>query len=214
MIKSEINKHNMYKAVLTSLRQSQGSISKIPVFAKVVDEFAQKIKEIEELDITYQNVRKGAFDHKERVRGELIEAHMKLSSAIYVYGKRNEIFKLTDRTKVNRSKLKTARELDFLQWARILFNDAQENKEALVDFGIDEKEIEKLGNLVQAFEDAMKSMSVKTARRSSSRERLRDLFNEVDEIVKDSLDRLIELIKDEDDSGYMHYQASRMIKDL
>lgn len=204
----------MYKAVLTSLRQSQGSISKIPVFAKVVDEFAQKIKEIEELDITYQNVRKGAFDHKERVRGELIEAHMKLSSAIYVYGKRNEIFKLTDRTKVNRSKLKTARELDFLQWARILFNDAQENKEALVDFGIDEKEIEKLGNLVQAFEDAMKSMSVKTARRSSSRERLRDLFNEVDEIVKDSLDRLIELIKDEDDSGYMHYQASRMIKDL
>jgi hypothetical protein len=214
MIKSEENKYSMYKAVKGVLLEDKDTISAIPAFSKVFEEYNQLLEKLSKTEIEYQSVAKGATATKNQFRSELVSKTISIAAALYVFARQNKNEQLKAISRLTPSGLKLMRDLDLAQKATVIFEEAQKHKQTLVDFGIDELEIKELADLDAAYRKALAQQGDKQAQKKAARQRLRELFDEVDEFLKETLDYMIEVVKTENSEFYNKYQIARMIKDL
>lgn len=214
MIKREENKYSMYQGITQVLEDQKETIAKIPAFALSMTDFNGVLEQISDRDKKYQTISKGATAAKDEAEDKLVEAVIAVSSALYVYGRRNKNDELKAVAKITPSSLKKMRDSDLLQKAKTIHENAVANQQSLPDFGVTQADVEDLKAKVTAFEEAFGSKESKVAESKSARKELGELFDEADELLYEELDNMIELVKDADPEFYNKYQSARVIKDL
>lgn len=214
MIKSEENKYSMYTAVKAVLLEDMDTITKIPAFATIFKEYELLLEEIYRAESQFQNVTKGATATKQETRSELIRKTISIAAAIYVYGRQADIETLKARTRLTPSQLKLMRDIDLSQKAKMILDDVKAEQKNLIDFGINQADIIELETAINDYDKALAQQCDKTAQKRAAKQRLRELFDQTDEFLKETLDYMIKAIKSENTLLYDKYQIARMIKDL
>ena len=214
MIKSEENKFSMYTAVKAVLLEDMDTISKIPAFATIFKEYEVLLEEIYQAESQFQNVTKGATATKREARSGLIRKTISIAAAVYVYGRQTNNEKLKARTRLTPSQLKLMRDIDLSQKTKMILDDTKAEQQNLANFGIDEADIKDLENAINAYDKALAQQGDKTAQKRAAKQRLRELFDQTDEFLKETLDYMIEAVKSDNSELYDKYQIARMIKDL
>ncbi|MBN2547368.1 MAG: hypothetical protein JXB50_16310 [Spirochaetes bacterium] len=215
MTKREINKYSMYKSLLTVLNGSKEKIVNIEGLKTSSDELTAVTAEISETDIRYKNLTKGARDDKYSSKESLITSLLKTANVLYVYAKKNDNFPLKEKSDLTESGLKKIRENELLQKAKTVVETAEQNagETAAIHKEFSE-ELKKLKESLTVYEASIGSHSSKTTEKQASREALTEAFKKADDIIKEQLDPLIELIREKEIDLYNQYYAARTIKDL
>lgn len=91
---------------------------------------------------------------------------------------------------------------------------AQANSAALVPYGISGADIETLVTSLESYRKQREEQQLKLAESKAAREMLYGSFDKADEILREEIDPLVELLQTTDVEFYNHYQAARVTKDL
>ncbi|MBN2546178.1 MAG: hypothetical protein JXB50_10305 [Spirochaetes bacterium] len=215
MTKKENNKYAMYKSLLTVLDENREKINAIEGLKIISTELVDIIVKINEIDNRYKNLSKGAADNKYNSKDILIAALLKTANVLYVYAKRTDNFPLKEQSDLTESGLKKGRDNELLQKAKTTIENAKKNSVEITSLHKDfNEDLKKLEELLTGFEDSISNQSSKSTEKQASREALTEGFKKADDIIKEQLDPLIELIREKDIDLYNQYYAARTIKDL
>jgi len=215
MTKREVNKYTMYKSLLTVLDENREKIGESEGLKTLSAELAEIIGKISETDNRYKNLSKGATSDKYNSKDSLIASLLKTGNVLYVYAKRTDNFPLKEKCDLTESQLKRIRENELLQKAKTVVENAELNAGEIAPFHKEiNEDLKNLKELLTAFEGSINNQSSKSTEKQASREALTEGFKKADDIIKDQLDPLIELIREKDIDIYNQYYAARTIKDL
>jgi len=215
MTKKEKNKYSMYKSLMTVLDENREKIKNSEGLKTVSAELAEVIGKLSEIDNRYKNISKGATSGKYNSKATLIAALLKTANVLYVYAKRTENFPLKEQSDLTESGLKKGRDNELLQKTKTVIENAGQNTGEITPFHKDiNNDLKNLKELLTVFEGSINNQSSKSTEKQASREALTEAFKKTDDIIKDELDPLIELIRAVDIDLYNQYYAARTIKDL
>lgn len=204
----------MYQGVATVLDEGKDTLAKIPALVELHEEFQQVLDQISEKDKKYLNVSKGATADKDEAEDKLIEALVTVSASLYVYARRSKQENIKSLSRIRPSALKKMRDSELAQKALTIYETANEHKEQLSKYGVDQAIVDGLKTKITNFENAMGTKESKFAESKAARQELGELFDVADDVLKEDLDYLVELTKDHSPEFYNKYQAARVIKDL
>ena len=214
MTKVEQNKFAMYCAIESILGNFTSDIETKPLLKDIADAFKSDLQEIRDKDNTYLNVKKGSTADKDSAEEELIEELLAKGGALHVIARKKNDGNLKLLSDVKRSNLKHLRDTELMQRAKLILESFKENQEELKNHGMTDTSLTELENAVNDYEDAVNNRDTKHAEGKASRKDLKALFTETDDILKNELDRLMEMVKDDSEEFYNQYKAARTIKDL
>ena len=204
MNKREENKYTMYKAVEKILDDN----------ISIINKFKEALNNLSAIDNQYLTITKGASDKKKNSEKQLIKYLINISSALYVYGRKEGNEDLMSVSKINKSMLKKVRDTGLLQIAKAIYQKANENKDNIKDYGISDTNITDFNSILKAYDESLSSMESRGAQSKAARKTLSDEFNNVDEILKEDIDKLARILNDKNPVFYEDYKSSRVIKDI
>jgi hypothetical protein len=215
MNKKESNKYSMYRYVCEVLKENKNLFSGIPALITSAESFEKCFSEISEIDARLTNAAKGTSFEKQNTEDDLSDSVVKIGGILYVAGIALKNEKLKAVSSVTYTELKRMRENDFLQKAKLIFKNSEENFQTLktMHTGIEDEIRELEQNLIE-YEKAMNEKGGKSAESHAARTALDAAFEKADSILKEQLDNLVELLRAKNPDFYNAYISSRVIKDL
>jgi len=214
MTKKQENKRSMYGAVMATLDANNSIIAGVPALANAKADFDRLVKQIDERSIQKREALAGKKVIKDKAEEELIAATIKVSAAAVAFASRNRKIDLKAKADVTPSRLRQMRVTELVNKAIAIHDAAGEVITELTDYGINEQSLVDLNRMITVFDGAIKSREVSLADRSSAGIDLAKLFEDVDLLLKEQIDKLIELVKPDNKQFYDAFQAARVIKDL
>jgi hypothetical protein len=214
MTKVEQNKYSMFSAIESILGKFQPMIGSQPMLKECSDNFTNVLDELRDKDNTYLNVKKGSREDKDTAKERLIDELTAKAGALFVFARKTGNGNLKAVTEVTRSGLERLRDPELLQKAKVILENFRENLEELKKNGMTDQSLADLDKAVNNFDTAIGKKDSKQAEGKASRKDLNEIFDEADDILKNDLDRLVELVKNDSPDFYNQYKAARVIKDL
>jgi hypothetical protein len=215
MTKIQTNKYSMYRSVCKVLSSNESYFSGIKILYDSSKKFEECFSKIEELNQIKNTVSKGVVIEKANAGQALVNSILKVAGVLFVFAKNTKNENLKNISSVTHSELKRIRINDFITKAKNILKNAKNSEPALKEYyteiAVDIKEFE---NHLAVYEKSLDIKETKTAERISVKTTLSQEFSKADEILKDELDKLIELIKANNLDLYQQYFAARTIKDL
>lgn len=214
MNKREENKFSMYRAVEKVVDEYAETVATIPALTECVNDYKTAIVKIGELDSQYQTIAKGYTVTKDTAEDALVDAMMDVGSALYVYARKTKDEHLKVLCKFSVSQLKKMRDTELLQKAKNLLVSVNAHLEDVAAYGIAAEVVTELERKIKDYDTTLSNKDSKAAESKTARASLTQQFQDVDEILKEDLDTLMELMKQRNREFHNQYKAARVIKDL
>jgi len=214
MTKREENRYSMYRAVDKVLSDNQSVVDGLPALAESVSDFRQTMQDISDQDNVYKTVTGGATDAKNTAEETLIETMVSLSGALSAYGRKTGDDRSRSLSQFSESDLILMRDSDLVQKGKNLLETLQQNESGLTHFGVTSAMIADFLNRLTFYEEALGRKDSKFAESKAARRKLKELFSKANEILKEEVDQMMELIRVSNSGVYNQYEAARVIKDL
>ncbi|MGD8777877.1 MAG: hypothetical protein PVH88_02830 [Ignavibacteria bacterium] len=213
MNKRQSNKLNMYNAVITFLQNNQQAYSAMPAMQAQVTELENKTQNIIDSDAEREGVRAGKIANKLKEEKELHEVLNKVISALFVYAQIIENNEIKDEADYSSYELIKMRDNDFLEKGYAIYNLAAGLKTELADYGISEDDIESIKTNADEFAEALGIAGAAGAESKEKTAGLQAIFDDVDDLLYDRIDKLVEIFKTSDEAFYEGYTNARQIID-
>lgn len=212
MNKTEKNKVTMYYAVNAVLFNHQRTIDSFPPLAASVTSFRHYLNEIME---RAQEVAGsvGVVAEKNNALDEMTERACQISSALYSLGKRTCKAEINGVTKLSFSEICRLSEIELVQYCSRILTHAQMNADALVSYTITAEMISALEQSIETYRHFECFQDAGIAGSRAAREVLSNLFADADELLREDLDTMVELLKNNNNNFYNQYNAARTIRD-
>ena len=211
MKKSTKNKMLMYQMVSDIINDYPSAWSGIPKFATTFTTFSAKFESLKVLAEKERAYIVGVKDSRDSLREETAENAIQISSALVALAaetKDIELLSLMRITKVqllNRSHADTVILLD-----RILIH-AQQYSTELVEYGVTQELLNKM--ILLRDELVVKILSPRKAilKRKDTIVQIATLSSEIDLLLKNSLDKMVNVLRTDNIQFYNEYFNSRMV---
>lgn len=214
MTKKEENKMTMYAGVISVAHENESVIEKVPALKEAFKSFADATEQIEKHDRMYKSVSAGSTAAKSTAAEDLIERAMPVANALYVYGRKSNNEQLKSECGLFESHFRKVRDTELAQKVSRILELVAAHKEALVQFGVTDEQIRSLDQAAARYRELLGRKEEKHAEAKVSREALFDAFDRADDILREDVDSLMELVKAGNPDFYNRYYAARMIRDL
>lgn len=214
MTDNQENKLSMYEAVNTvmdnnsTIWSTMAATSDISTKVKSIITDIQNLRQIQVLDT------KGITVNKATIREQLTEATLKLSRALAAYASMNNNYELLGEVNYTQSAFNKSRDNILFDLATLIQNKARLYETELADFIIKPDDITAQQALIDQFFEAVPEKRVAVTESKTSTADLKLKFKEMDELLKEKLDRLILLFKSEYPDFVQQYFNARIIIDL
>jgi len=213
MNKTEKNKVTMYYAVNAVLTSHQQTIDTIAPLADSVKSFRNYLNEImwraEESTGTV-----GATATKNNALDDMTERTYHISNALYAFGRRTSNEEIKSVSNLSLSDIYHLRENELVQYCTRILTLAQANTEGLAQYTITTEMLTALGQAIETYRHTADSKDTKFAGSKAAREVLFNLFAFTDELLREDIDTLVELVKNNNIDFYNQYNAARTIRDI
>jgi hypothetical protein len=207
------NKLSMYRAVRQVIQKHNSSWTGLTAFESGVTKFLDKVTELENLSYQKAKALMGAKSHRDKQRAITADLTLKVSNALFAYASTigDEILKA--KVHYAPSTLKYTPNSRFLQLVEGLIATANELVTDITPYGVDQNKVDALEiAYLELVEIANLPRQAIVSRKVIS-EKIDNAISEVDTVLKDQLDRLVVLLKDDELDFVLTYEGARTILD-
>jgi hypothetical protein len=176
--------------------------------------FDDTIDLISKVRQTQEKETKGVTEDKGQAKEAAIVKAVSVSAATFAYASVTNNNTLKEQVNYSPTELRRSRDTILADRLRVILNAANDNAAALVDYGVQAADLTDLDTLVTAYENILEAPRTAIGERSSARIQLEELFDTADSILKDQLDKLMEIFKSTAPDFYNQYKSARVIVDL
>lgn len=214
MNRTEENKLSMFRTLNSVLEDHKSDIAEIAALEKSATRFKQMLSDILDDDTEFKSVSAGATSAKNVAAENLISQLMAASGALFVMGKTIGNEQIKAECKLTKSKLRRGRKTRLIEKGIRILEMVKANASTLGEYGITEQKIINLALALKVFNGMLEVKENKGAKSKALRVELSDVFDLADDILKNELDPLMEMVRVSNVEFYNQYHAARVIKDL
>jgi NADH:ubiquinone oxidoreductase subunit C len=205
-------KLSMAQRVIATLTEHKDVFSGITPMLKTTEDLSSTVTAIREAAIVQTAVNvSGQTAEKRAAEEKMITAAVKISNTLYVIGfleNRKDFEALLGLSAYSFYQVDDNRKLTL---ATHLLNLAKTNASALVEYGIDEAQLEEIGAGIAAYEKVIGNPMRAIAIRKQKTSNIKELFATLDSILYDKLDRMMVLFQESHPEFYGEYRNSRNV---
>jgi hypothetical protein len=210
----EKNKMAIFHAANAVLTQHQSVVDALPPLAEAAVKFRGSVDEIEERDTRYTTITVGSTAAKNSAIDKAASFTLRFSNALYALGRKTGNEQLKGECRITMSELMHKREGEFEQFCLRVAELAKSFSADIAVYGITAEEIDAYEKALATYRQLADSMQQKFAESKATREALHDSFKAADDILKEDLDTMVEMIKEGNPDFYRQYMAARTIRDI
>ncbi len=213
MNKKQENKLTMYEGVLSLITTNSEKTRTAGGFNESAAVFGALVEELKAKSIEVDSAAAGKTAVKYSAADSLIAALVPVCSALYVYGRKQGIMEIIDRAKITESKLRSMRDTELASFGTAISEMAEANAKEIEAHGIAQDKINDLKEKARLYSSAIGERESSVASRMGARLSVKELFRRADELLKEELDRYMELLRQSETEIYNKYFAARSIKE-
>lgn len=214
MNKVESNKMKMYRAIDTVVASHPETVNSIAPLAEAYGAFRVALGNIIQYDRQYQNSTSGATATKNVAHDQLVESALFVSKVLYSFGRKTNNEEVKASCKVTPTTLARLRDGQLEETCFRLHQFVTTFAASMNEYGITAEQLELFKTRLENYRLYIDSQQHKIAESKAARDQLYQAFDKADEILKEDLDRLIEVVKNQNHELYITYKAARVIRDL
>ncbi len=204
----------MYEAVAAVLKSHQETVDVIKAFVTAQSDMDILMLKIKGKGRDKNEATAGKAKSKGHSRAGLIVATMKVASALCSYGRRIGNIEVVAIANLNESDLWKNRDAEMISISTTIHVRGTEHLDKLSDYGVTKVELDDLAAKLGSFSAALSRRELGVAQQVGATAALGQLFRETDDLIKNEIDKLVQLVREVDDAFYREYFAARVIKDL
>lgn len=208
------NKLSMYEAVLTVLNDNAAITGTVPAFAPAITEFQAAVDNAKVQEQKRIDARKGKTATKHADEDALIAVAMKIANALRVHGRRTNDERLKEVGGITRSYLYGLRDAALPDYCQVVHDTADPIAIDLADYGITPADITDLQDRITAYRQASGDSVGGLAVQVSARIALEAAFRTADDVLKNDLDPLVDMLRETQPDFYNTYIDARVIRDI
>lgn len=210
MIKSQLNKFTMAKAISTFLGENTEINGSIPELTEHLNSLNLKFGEIEDKDNEHKTVRKGKHDLKNSGKEIAIKKALGISGALNAYASKSGLIELRNKTQDTRSSLKEMRDTELLVRLKFIKDLAAEHLSSLETFGVTQAKYDSYLAVIRKYEESLGQTESSRAVQKGAKKTRAQLFRELDNLLY-SIDRLIDGHLEDHPEFVRNYRMARKI---
>ena len=211
MTRKEVNKMAMVFAVKSVVAKHAATVEANAPLAETIGKLNTLTDAIGLKDNEYQTVKAGATKAKNLAMAEIITSTQPIANALFNFGRKTGDEQLKAECGFTISTLKRYREGKLVQRSNHLLDLAKKHAEDLVPYDVD---IGRLETAIASYQAQAENLRQKKVDSIATRRFLDKDFDEVDDLLKKDLDKLVEMKKESDPKFYEEYRTAREIYDL
>lgn len=213
MKKTTGNKLNMYGSVLSVFNDHQSIWQTIPAFVNAKTSFETKLNQLR-VRVSEQLDAVTGVSMEKKLRTEDLRSRMLLvHHALYLLGRATENTILRERNEVTKTALSKFTLNEFAAHCAVLVTDLETYATQLAEFGISQQAIDELIPMLQGIDDLNNSTRKAIIKRKGITQSIRDLEQELDELLREEFDRMILVFKQSHANFYRDYESARITID-
>ena len=214
MLKSQENKRTMYESILALLTANAAKTATVPAFVASETSFRDVVSQIAGKSLEYNQATAGKLDAKRSAGDALISATLAMAAGVFAFARKQKDAEMKAKADVGASQLRFMRDTELITQANAILGLITANLQSLADFGITQARATDYQSKIAVFTAALGSRESSVAERAGARTSLADLFKQADDILREELDQLMELLRASEPQFYTEYFTARVIKDL
>jgi len=214
MNKKQVNRKEMYDAVIAFLDANAEKWSAIPKAGEFKNEFSVVVVQIEQAQEAQQEAQVFVGKNKTQLKSTIARKADILNDAVEVFALVTGNQKLEHQMATSYSDLKRLRNNDFHPAAKEIITEVENNFETLqAEYGVTAEQVEDIKNDLDDFL-AMNGQprAYKIASVQATKE-LEQLFTDATQILENKLDNVMKIFKRRDANFYNGYLAAREVVD-
>ena len=208
------NKFTMYEAVTSLLDANTAKTSSMTAFATALTSFKDVIASISEKNIQKNTATAGKTTLKNQQQTELIESAVPIAGALYALGTASNDPRIQALGNIKKGYLQNLRDTELTDAVTNIKNLADSYAAPLAPYGVTALAISALDTKLNTYTTALGGKETGFSTKVAAGKVLSDLFDDADGILKDQLDRMMEMFAPTDQQFYLEYKSAREIKDL
>ena len=208
----QTNRTNMFKTVDTYLESRSAVWNTMAPLANAVQSFRDTLKEIDSA-AQQQETPSGAVDMKAAARDALEEVMFLTCEAMGVLAHTNGDHDLLALTDLSRSDLVNLTAAELVNRATTVLAQANTHKTELAAMQVTQANLDEFAQALAGFGDAKEQPRAATAERMAQRQSLRNLIRQANGILRDEIDRLVNLFSRSNPDFVAGYRAARVVVD-
>ena len=208
------NKLTMYEAVVNLLDSNTAKIASLTALTDLLTDFKDRVAEIKEKDLLANTAKTGNAAAKASDRTALTEDAITIAAALFALGSATGDDRLKELAAYNKSKFKSLRDTQLAIDVTNIKNLADANAAQLTGYGITAPMIAALDTKLTAFNASMGARETGADISTAAFGQLELKFKEADALLKEQMDKIMEVFRNSDPQFYNEYKNSREIADL
>lgn len=203
----------MYRMVIDTLNEYQPVWEGTPKFVDALSLFSSKFEQLQFHAERSRAYTLGVKESRDSLRADVAGLGIQISSALTALGAERGDLELIAQMRITENQLLKFSHSDVIILLDRILGNITGNEEDLIQFGISEEVI----NAFQTKRDELMVtiMAPRKAimKRKDSSQQILALCEEMDNLLKYKLDRLVRVLRPNSESLFTEYQAARMILD-
>ncbi len=185
-----------------------------PALLEIMETFEKQVAEIIERGSIINRITAGSTIAKNGELEKLTTMSLRVANALYAIGRKTGNEPLKAECRVTVSDIGRLREGEAEQFCLRTGELARANAEALAGYGITAEDLEELATTAEKYRELADEKSRNFTEAKALREGLGEMFATTRDLLKEDMDKLMEMFRDENPDFYRQYKAARIIHDL
>src|SRR5215471_11661605 len=210
----QVNRIRMFHTVESLLEDNKAVWSAMAPFATSFEVFKARVAAVEEAARKQQTPIAGATLDRESAREDLEDVLFLACEALGVLAHQsgdNHLLALTD---LSRSDLQALNDTELNSRATAIREKAAAHATQLVPFQVTQANLDELGEALDEFNNSRSAPRTAVANRMAQTESLPMLMNEANDILRNRLDRMVNLFQRTNPDFVAAYRGARVVVDL
>ncbi|TRX71540.1 hypothetical protein [Carboxylicivirga sp. M1479] len=208
------NKQAMYRAVNNVFNTFPQEVDTIPALKSNVlafDDLLSKIDKMHQVQMDYSSANSKL---KLKEEEEMIQATIQVAAAIYVHAHSNNMPDLKSKVSITPSDLKQMTDKELSTKCLNIYELALSLVDNLADYGVTTESVGKLKKEIDDFTALLAAPRSEIVTRSQATGELKELFAQVDDLLRNQIDKLMLMLEMSQPKVYKTFKAARIIVDL
>ncbi len=167
------------------------------------------ITEIESAESKMNSVHEGRTEQKNNAETVLAEKAARIASTVKAYAIINNDMNLAENNDWTVSKLLKMADLEKLNRIKSIRDDAKANEAGLADYGITAEDLTDLDSFLTTYESFFTEKGIAFGERSATRKEMTELFEKINNILRNRIDLIMEIFAAEETDFYNRYQHAK-----
>lgn len=210
MDKEQLDKKKMYLAVQSVLDSNADIWKGNSSFAMAKAAFNGKLLELNNHLLLEDNNTNDKVVDKSEVGIQLIETTIEISSIVQKYAAESKNDELNVKVNYTKSDLELSRDTILKDVCQSILKLANENIEQLKNYGLNKEKLSAYETLINDFDTLATDPLESVKKKHEERKSVSALMVEIDELIDDSLDKLMTVYKATQTDFYETYRSARL----